>query len=211
MRATLFVILLAADASAGNHELTVGSSSRAMHSSSAEAVTTEGLSGGAVGYAHALGIDLLSHVALWVEGGFAWGGAQGTMFQSLSTRVSTQALTGGARLRYTPYHYLAVGVRADLGAARTALWLDEGSVSASDARWTELAQAAAAVDLLAIDHPQFALGLRFEVGYVATRGVALTPTPQHGGDTLRLPMIESSLGSLDLSGPFVEISAVSQF
>ena len=74
--ATLAATLaLGATAHANNNELTLGSSSRTLHSASANALTTESLEGGALTYARQLPIEVIPQLAVWAEAGFAWGDA----------------------------------------------------------------------------------------------------------------------------------------
>jgi hypothetical protein len=210
------VLAAAAPAHAGDqNELTIGSWNRALRSASANAVTDDNLGGGVLTYARDLRIRPVPRLAVWATGAFTWAGAEGQMFQTLTTEIDSLGLAAGARARYRVYSWLAVSARADLGTARTALRLtDAMGRSASDARWAGTATAAAALDLLAVAGPRFTLGLRAELGYTAASAPALTATSDRGesdGDMLRLPVNESSLGHLDLGGRFFGFSLLSQF
>jgi hypothetical protein len=68
------------------------------------------------------------------------------------------------------------------------------------------------VDVLAVDTPRFALGVRLALGYVAASAVPLSGKAERPDDgTLRLQMTQASLGRLDLSGPYAAVSVVSDF
>src|SRR5437867_2139807 len=105
------LLVLAAPASAGNHELTIGSSSRALRSSSADAVTANSLEGGTLTYARALDLPVIPKLTVWAEAGFAWASTRGSMFQTMATDVGSTTLTLGGRARYVPYSHLAVSGR----------------------------------------------------------------------------------------------------
>ncbi|MDB4953995.1 MAG: hypothetical protein JWO36_1564 [Myxococcales bacterium] len=214
MRAPLVLALvsLTTPALAGRNEITVGGGERALRSSSADAVTPDSMSGSSLSYARALDIDVIPQLTLWAEGSFVGGSAKGLMFQSITTDLATTVFMAGGRARYTLHQYIAVSARVDLGSARTSLSLEDSSGrKASATGWSSIAAAATALDLLPIDLPQFALGVRLELGYVAARGVELTPKRETTGDTLMLPVSQSSFGKLDLSGPYFGISVISQF
>jgi hypothetical protein len=214
MRALLFVSLLAAPvAAAPADELTFGSQVRALPSNSADALTGDSLVGPGLGLGRALAIDLPARFALWADAGIGWAGAKGSMFHTLGTDLFDMTLTAGAHLRYRPYRNLAVGAGVALGAQHASLDItDSMGNTASDTGWGAIARASLQVDLLAVDLPRFALGLRGEVGYLAASGIELVPRQDRSdGDTLYIPMQEASLGHLDLGGPFATIGLVSQF
>jgi hypothetical protein len=192
--------------------VTIGSSTRALRSSSADALTADGLATGLLTYSRALTFSPLPALALWAEGGFSWGSVKGTMFQTMSTDVANTGYTIGGRARYVPYRLVALSGRVDLGTARTSLSITDGSGRrASDSGWSTIAVAATAVDLLALNRPEFGFGLRFELGYVAARGVELSPKLAGSGGDLKLPTMQASIGHLDLSGPYFSIALMSQF
>jgi len=209
MRHSIFcVVLLAAPAArADGNELAIGGGSRALRSASADAVTADSLGMGSLGYAHALDIGPVPRLALWAEAGFDWGSATGTMFQTHATKVSTEVVVVGLRAHYTLHRLIDATARVDLGTARTALSLD----NASDSGWGAVAEGALGVDLFASRSPTFGIGLRTELGYTATSAVAITPHTDQPSDTLKLQMIESSIGHLDLSGPWFGISVIGTF
>jgi hypothetical protein len=195
------------------HELSLGSSTRALRSSSANAVTADSLGGGSVGYAHALDLDIFPRLALWLEGSFGWGGVDGVMFQTLTTEVDAIAFTAGGRARYTLHRNVHASARLELGTARARLAIrDDQGHTATDKGWGVTSSAGLGLELLAVARPRFSLGLRAELGYVATSAVSLVATPEgERNNTLQLEMTAAGLGSLDLSGPAFGASVVSQF
>jgi hypothetical protein len=213
----VLVPALATPAHAGDrNELTIGSWNRALRSASANAVTGENLGGGALTYARDLRIRPLPRLALWATASFTWAGAEGTMFQTLSTEIDALGFSAGARARYRLLDRVVASGRLDIGTARTSLRLaDAMDRSAGDTRWGGITTAAVALDLLAVAGPRFSLGVRAELGYVIAQAPALTATSDRGDaddeDKLRLPMAESSLGHLDLGGRFFGFSLLSQF
>lgn len=217
MRLTLALTLavaLARPAHANDNELTISESLRALRTTSANAITEDSLFGGALTYGRQLGIELVPHLELWAHATFSWAGAEGMMFQTINTELDTLGLTAGARARYPLWRrHLAATARVDLGAARAALELrDTSGRSASDAGWGGTTSAAFGLELYLVRVQRFALGVRFEIGVVATSSIPLTATPAPGSeDTLELEMSAASLGDLNLSGPAFTASVVSQF
>ena len=208
MRASIIMVLFAASAAhADGNEITAGGGSRALRSTSADAVTSDSLGMGALGYAHALDIGPVPRLALWAEAGFDWGSADGTMFQTMTTHVTSQMFVAGVRAHYTLHRLIDATARLDLGTARAALSID----SASDSGWGAVAQGALGVDLYAEHTPSFGIGLRAELGYTATSAVALTPHTDSPSDTLKLQMTDASIGHLDLSGPWFAVSLIATF
>jgi len=193
------------------NEVSIGSFDRAMHASSANAVTTDSLGGGVVGYARKLELGLLPRLQTWATGGMAIGGAEGTMFSTLTTEVDTLSFTAGGRARYTVWRNLRVGGRIDLGMARAALLLREGDRELNDSGWGMTATAAAALDLLAIASSRFQFGVRLELGYTVTSAIELAPAEANDSSTIQLEMSQASLGHLDLGGKFFSLTVLSQF
>jgi hypothetical protein len=217
MRCLIAVFVIAGSAGlahAGNNELSLGSTSRALRSTSANAVTAESLSGGALAYARDLQLDVLvPGLALWAEGTFAWGDARGMMFQTLSTELDALVLTAGGRAHYALHARVVASARVGLGFSRAALAIrDANGRGAADSGWGAATTGGLGLELRAIDRPQLTLGLRLEVGYTLTSAVAFTAMPPSSDDgTLQLPMTTAGLGSLDLSGSQLAVSLVSQF
>jgi len=210
MRTVLMLLTLTATAHAGN-ELSIGSTDRALRSASADAVTGDSYTGGQLGVAHELHLDLAG-LSLWATGALQWGGAKGTLFD-LATDVSQSSYLVGGRARYAIVPHIDATAHLQVGVAHTSLALtDPMSREVSDAGWGGIAEGAVGLELLAVQETSFTLGLRLELGYVAAAPVALAGKSQHPDDgTLRLQMTQASLGRLDLSGPVAGLAAVSRF
>jgi hypothetical protein len=210
--ALVALLVLTAPAFADTHEVSIGSTSRTLRTDSANALTGESLGGGALSYGHALGMELLPGLAVWAEGSFGWGSADGTMFQTLSTELDSLSFTVGARARYPLRNRIVANARVDLGLARAAVQLrDDTGHSASDHGWGAMSQVALGLDLFAIRRSELSLGIRLELGYVGATPVQLTTAPSDSDGTLQLEMTTASLGSLNLSGAVFEVSIVSDF
>jgi hypothetical protein len=209
MRAIL-LLLVCSTAYAGN-ELSIGSTNRALRSSSADAVTGDSYIGGQLAFAHDLRLGSPA-LRVAVTGALAWGGADGTLFD-MTTELGQSAYLVGLRTRYTLVPHLAAGAAVQVGAAHTSLSLtDAMERTVSDNGWGSIAEGALGLDLLAVDGDRFKLGMRVELGYVAAAAIGLagkSARPEDG--TLRLQMTQASLGSLDLSGPYAAVSVVSDF
>lgn len=213
MKNTLLVLTaLAGTAFAdAKNEVSIGSFDRAMHASSANAVTSDSLGGGVVGYARKVDLGLLPRLQTWATGTMGFGGAEGTMFSTLTTELDTLSFTAGGRARYTVWRNLRVGGRVDVGMARAALTLREGDRELHDQGWGMTATAAAALDLLALAGSRFQLGVRLELGYTVTSAIELAPAEGHDASTIQLEMSQASLGHLDLGGKFFSLTVLSQF
>ena len=214
MRALLLSLLIAGTAYAGNSEVEFGSTARAMRSGSADAVTGDSLVGGGIDIGRKLSVDLPRRFTLWSDAGVTWSGANGTMFTVLATDLFDTTITAGLHLRYQPIRNIAVSAGVALGAQHASLSItDSMDHTASDTAWGAVARASVKLDVLAVDVPRFAFGLRVELGYLASQGIELVPTEERtdDADTLHIPMSEASLGHLDLGGGFVNIGLVSQF
>src|SRR6478609_11686744 len=102
MRAAIVLALLttAATAHAEGNELSLGESMRTLNTTSAKAVTADGMVGGSVGYARQLNLPVAPHLAVWADATFGWGSADGTMFQTLTTSLDSLMVGVGGRARY---------------------------------------------------------------------------------------------------------------
>jgi hypothetical protein len=206
-----FALLLVCSTAYAGNELSVGSSDRALRSSSADAVTGDSLTGSQLGLAHQLHVDLpgftvSATMGLW------WGSAKGTLFD-LATDLGQSAYLVGGRARYAVVPHIAASAGVQVGLARTSLALtDAMDRKVADSAWGGIAEGALGVDLLAIDTPRFSLGMRIELGYVAAAAVTLAGKQARPDDgTLHLQMTQASLGQLDLSGPYAGVSVMSAF
>jgi len=209
----LLVVAAASNAAADPHnELTIGSFDRALHSSSANAVTSDSLGGGALAYARKIDLGLVPGLQTWATANLAWGSADGTMFTTMTTQLETLGFSFGGRARYPIYSdHLVAGARIDLGPSRTALTLREGARELYDKGWGLATTAALSLDLLAYAGSSFRFGLRTELGYTLTSAVELAPTEAKDGSTIQLPMSQATLGHLDVGGKFFSLTVVSQF
>ena len=194
------------------HELWIGGSARALRSPSANALTDSNLGGTSLGYARDLGIGLVPGSGLWLEAGLVTGTADGTMFQQLSTELTTLDLTGGLRARYALHRLIVASARIDLGAQRVRVDInDHAGTSASDHSWGPVASAGAALDVYAKTSAPFGFGVRVELGYVLAPGLSLNPHRRVSDDVLMLPMTDFALGKLDVGGPTFAASLIGQF
>src|SRR5258706_5401829 len=163
MRALLLLALMTATASAdGDNEIYAGSSTRALRSSSADALTGDALVGGGVGIARGLDVDVRDHMRVWATADVTWMSADGTMFQTLTTHMFDTMLTAGARLRYTPYRFCALSAGVALGAQHESVRLIDSADNASDTGWGALARGSLQADVVA-NSATLVFGLRFEV------------------------------------------------
>ncbi|HEY1556678.1 MAG TPA: hypothetical protein VGF94_17705 [Kofleriaceae bacterium] len=215
MRAALSIALVcaaAATARAGSNELEAGSELRALRSPSAGALTDNSLGGGHLAYARSLG-ELAPGLELWIGGGLDFGSAEGTMFQTMTTSIDTFELLATARVRYHIYDHVLATARVSAGSSRTSLDIsDDSGTDMSDARWGAIGRGALGVELASREHARWSAVFRVEAGYARATAPALTLQPSTPDDgTLRLPMSDSSIGHLDLSGPFIAFSLASQF
>ena len=214
MRTALLLVLLTTTAHAGNNELMITESARALRTSSANAITEDGLFGVSFGYARRLPI-VVGPLALWGHASFDIGMADGTMFQTLTTELDTLGGSAGIRAQYNLWRErLIASARVELGMMRASLDLhDDADHSAGDHGWGATSSAAAGLDVVAISRRSvLSLALRFEVGATATSSIPLTAIPAETTDnTLELAMTAASLGSLNLSGPWFAASLVGQF
>jgi hypothetical protein len=212
--ALLFLLLAAGSAHASDNEVAFGSGTRALRSSSADAITGDSLVGVDVELARALPLELPHHLTLWADTDVAWAGATGTMFTVLSTDLFTTLLTAGLHLRYQPSRWVALSAQVAVGAEHASLSItDSTSHVASDGAWGAVARAALKLDVLAVALPRFKFGMRLDAGLIASQGIELVPTEQRTDDpdTLHIPMSEASLGRLNLGGAYLDISFITQF
>jgi len=213
MRSAMVLLLLTATASAGNNELAYTSSTRALRTNSANAITDDSLFGGALSYGRRMSSVATPRLELWVQGTFGWGVADGEMFQTMTTQLDTLALTLGGQLRYRLTRHFVASGRLDVGSARAALAIhDDMGHTAGDHGWGAISSAALGIDCYAFAGQRYALSFRAELSAVATSSIPLTATPDAtSDDTLHLEMTAASLGGLNLSGPAFGVSAVFQF
>jgi hypothetical protein len=207
------LVCVASSASAGTNEVMFGTATRALRAPSADALTSDALTGGQLGYARALEVALPYDLVLWVDAQLEWGNAKGSLFQSTATDVTSIAPVIGARLVYEPHRRIAVSGRLGLGAAHESLSLTPSSgPEVSDGAWAAVASATLAVDVRLLVGPRFDFGLRGQLGYVVASRVALTPHRDGPDDgTLTLPVMDEPIGHLDLGGPTAALSVIGDF
>lgn len=196
MRIAILIVLASSTAFADT-EVGLGTDVRALHSSSANALTDDSLWGGHVIVARALLQDL------YITGSASIAGATGSMFE-MSTSVLQESFSAGVRGRYHLRGPLWGIAHAELGISNTDIKLEDPSYQTlSDHAWAPLVAGALGLELGPV---------RFEVGYVACAAVELTAKSHPPDDgTIRLPMTQASLGSLDLSGKYASISWLVRF
>lgn len=196
-----------------NNELWIGPTKRALRTTSANALTKDSLTGGELGYARVLGLELPYSLQLAADATFDWGGADGTMFKdSIQTEIGVVSFMASGRLRYPVHNRVTATARLGVGMSRATLDMYIGTPHiASDHGWGATSEASLAVDLDAIASPELRLGVRFELGYVGAAPIALSHKVPTSSDTLQLMTQSASLGSLNLSGPVFAMSAVSEF
>lgn len=207
-----FFLLLVCSTASADTEISIGSNFRALHSPSANALTGENLGGGGFGYGHTLAVELPFGLGAWVDANAQFFGVTGTTFQSLASNIEAQLVTAGLHVRYQPWHFLGINAGVGVGAEHVDLTLvDSMAHTADDGNWGAVGRANLTIDLVGGKRAKF--GVRGELGYLAAQGVALTPKRERDGDsdTLYLPMMEASLGHLDLSGVYGGFTLFSQF
>lgn len=221
MRSLLIGAALAALANpasgAPDDELSIGVSSRQLRSSSANAVTEQDLGGGELVYARdigdTLGIAIHPRLSLWGDASYRWGDAEGMMFRTLSTRIDTDELALGGRVRYALHRRIVASARLGVGTARTELRLvDAQGHRNGDSRWAGTAATSVALDLMAVARSRFGLGMRVELGYVTATAPEMTARSEDGDDgTIMLPVEQVSFGHLDLGGRYLTVAWFGQF
>jgi hypothetical protein len=217
MRALLVLCILATTARADvANEATVGSFGRALRSDSANALTEDSLAGPTFGYARRLPLALGSKLTLWGTASLLVAFAEGSMFQTLDTRITAVQPSLGARAVYPLWRrYVAVNAtaRLDAGIQRVRVSLEDAmGRSASDHGWGGTSTAALGIELMPLARSRFELGLRFELGYVAATGVGLNARSEGApDDTIELDRMAASLGTLELGGRYASFTVTSRF
>jgi hypothetical protein len=157
-----------------------------------------------------------------IDGTLELGGMGGTAFRTLDTSATVQLAALGARLRRDLSRRFIAQARANLGAARVHVEIEDmfsGSHALSDSAYTMTAYLGGGVDLLlsskhrADGSEQFSLGLSAELGYMAMVPVTMEATSEARGDDdiIRIPEMSPSLGSLDLGAWGLRFGLVGRF
>ena len=146
--------------------------------------------------------DWLGHVDVDSYLAAEWGGADGEVFAGLATHIDHASYTAGGQIRIRPLSWLAAGVRAGAGAARTGATVEGGGMaSIDDHRWTSVSSTAIRIDVAPLHSQRFRFGVSTELGYVATGAVELHAYPADRPDAERsIPTMYESIGHLDLDG-----------
>ncbi len=213
MRTAILALCVASASSvafAGNNEVTLGSTDRSLRTASANAVTSENLGGVQLGVARQIHLGLVPNLQIWGAIGFASTSAEGELF-GMPTEIDALDLTFGGQARYVLHRNFAVTARLELGPSKTSLSIEGNGHRVSDGRWGAIATGAIGVDVFLIAFPRFSLGARFEMGYTAHSGTALSPAEGTSEDMLVLSESQASIGELDLGGRFYTFSLLSQF
>ena len=215
MRAIIILALLARAAHADvHHEAVFGSHIRALHTSSANALTDDSLAGPVFGYAYRIPLQIVPKLELWGTANMLLGFGDGEMFQTLSTNIDAFQLSGGLRARYLFWRGLvAASARVDLGAQRIAVTLaDLEDHTASDTGWGATSTAALGVEVNPLALRALSVGLRAELGYVANQAIGLTAKSKGAPEgTIELDRMAASLGHLDLGGRYFSFTVTTRF
>jgi hypothetical protein len=172
------------------------------------------MAGGHLAYMRRLGapIENVPALELWIGGGIAGGSADGTLFQTITTGISSFTMYGMARARYRLMRYVRASARAAVGGSRASVDLtDQAGQKVSDSGWSALASGALGVEVTSREDRRATIGLRLELGYTRVTGASVAPVADVPDNTIRLKMSQASIGHLDLSGPFLSFSLISSF
>lgn len=209
---SLTLAAMVAPAAAERYELSIGNQGRLMHSGSVDALTDD-RSYGTFSLQAAFHLDQVPvpFGRLHLDVDFHTGGFNGSTFDRLETETGMTGGALGARITRDLSRYTRGFVRANLGLGRLTMTLRDDASGADplfDHGWAGTAYLGAGFDLMPLrraggdDRVGFALGLRIEGGYQQVTPVEMNARPESrsgDGDTLRIPMQEVSMGSLDLS------------
>jgi|GEM_PF-2485753 len=210
LAAVVPLVSVASAAPGRDDELSFGGGARALRSASANALTDDNLGGVAFGYARELAV-LGPDLGVWAEAGTTIDAARGEMFQIMVARLGVVDLTAGLRVRYALHRRLSASARVSGGAQRTSVEISGNGARATDSTWGAMVATTLAVDFLAVAAPRFGLGLRAELGYVRAQAQSITLHDDTASTALQLPLMDAALGRLDLSGPTLGVSLISQF
>lgn len=213
----------AGPASADRYELSLGSSTRYMHSSSVDALSGDdsaGVFSMAVGFKldrpRIRDLDLLADLAY--EGGTA----TGTTFQRMHSETSMHSALLGARLRWNVSERGSFYGRAALALTRLRLDLIDAFADGpqvGDRGWSGGVYLGGGIEVLPIrtvrdQRERFALGFRLEGGYLATSAVDMRAVPRGQevmDGAIRIPTEFTSLGDLDISAVSMRFAVVGRF
>lgn len=213
-------IAVASRAHADRLELGIGSTSRFTHADSVLAVHDSRSTGfsmdTAFRWASFAGFDLLADASFDTD--TAWA----TTFQRMHTATTTQVVLLGVRVRRSLPYAASAHARLALGATRLGLQIDDldGRSQVADHGRATSAYIGAGIDCvplrprMANGREMFSLGVRVELGYLATTAVgfsAESPDPDMPDGTIEIPARAASLGDLDMSALTLRLALVARF
>jgi hypothetical protein len=128
--------------------------------------------------------------------------SEGTLFQTLETRIDQLSFTGGARLELGLWKWMSASAQLDVGAARTHVRIGETEMApVDDSGWHVIGTAWTGVQFGGVVRGRFSVALIAELGYTVTQGVGLRATPgDHPEPELSIPTVYAALGDLDTRG-----------
>lgn len=209
-------------AQADRYDLSLGSSTRRMTSSSVDALSDGSMVAFSMTAAMALnGVRVPFVDRVYLDGTFEAGAMNGTSFQTLDTHTSLISTALGARLGRDLSARWSVHGRASLGLARVGVTLSDsfmGGPTLGDAGWTGTAYVGAVSDYLVAERrgsqsASFGLGLRVELGYLAALPKQLDARPDvdRPDGAILIPETAASLGDLDLSSFNLRVGMFGRF
>lgn len=210
-------------AHADRFELSIGSETRMMPSSSMDALDADVMP--MFSLTGAMAIDRVRvpfFDRFYVDTSFQVGGVDGTTFQTLDTNVSMISGAVGARLSRALSERWVLQTRAALGLARVGVSMSDMFVDGpalSDSGYTGIGQTSAGLDYLFARKrgkkgDRFAMGLRAEFGYLAMIPKTLHAQPdgsEHADGAILIPETAASLGDLNLSAWNLRVGLVGRF
>jgi hypothetical protein len=210
-------------AAADRYELSLGSSTRYMHSSSVDVLSGDDSAGV---FSMAVGFKLdqprFQSLDVLVDVTYEGGTATGTTFQRMHSETSMHSGLLGARLRWNVSERGSFYGRGALALTRVRLDLIDAFADGpqvGDRGWSGGAYLGGGIEVLPIrtmrdQRERFALGLRLEGGYLATSAVEMRAVPR-GQDVMdgaiHIPTEFTSLGDLDISAVSLRFAIVGRF
>ncbi len=221
--AVLGVVLAQAPAHAERFDLSIGSTVRYARSASVDALSADDAHSffsliGAV----RLDRPLIPGFDLFLEGTFETGSIEGTSLRRIDSSTGiTGAMVGGRVQRSLPRRITGFA-RVGFGMSKMSLSLTDrlgGAATLRDSAYVGTTYVAAGLEFLPIRRRdaggavRFAMGLRVEVGYLASTSAEMYANPENDGDdsALRIPTAPASLGTLDASGRTYRVGLVGRF
>jgi hypothetical protein len=211
-------------ARADNLDLSIGSAVRWSHTHSVDALSADDTFGFfSLNAGWRLTRSPIPGFGLALDGTLERGMMDGVTFSRLRSEVSLWSFQVGARAYRDVRSWLVGYGRVALGLQRAALTFTDdfdAGRAMKDKGWAGTAYVGAGFDLKLIRAPRgstgklsnFSLGLRYELGYLATSSIEMEARPEDsGGDTIRIPTIVSSLGELNLSSISLRLALVGRF